>query len=170
MHLTARSTFLTLSFLVASRLDAQTKPIDWDALGRESQSILADYLRINTSNPPGNEILAARFLKGILEREGIEAQILDTTELGANRANLYARLRGNGSKRAIALVHHMDVVPATPAYWAVDPFSGTLKDGYLWGRGALDMKGEGIAHLMAMIAVKRSGVPLNRDIVFVANA
>jgi acetylornithine deacetylase/succinyl-diaminopimelate desuccinylase-like protein len=169
MHRIARSACLALSLLFASRLGAQTKSIDWDALGRESQSVLADYLRINTSNPPGNEILTARFLKAILEREGIEAQILDTTELGANRANLYARLRGNGSKKAIALVHHMDVVPATPSYWSVDPFSGVLKDGYLWGRGALDMKGEGIAHLMAMIAIKRSGLPLNRDIVFIAN-
>jgi acetylornithine deacetylase/succinyl-diaminopimelate desuccinylase-like protein len=151
-------------------LSAQTKPIDWDALARESQTVLADYLRINTTNPPGNEILAARFLKQILDREGIEAQILDTTELGTNRANLYARLRGNGSKKAIALVHHMDVVPATPSYWSVDPFSGAVKDGYLWGRGALDMKGEGIMHLMAMIALKRSGAPLNRDIVFIGNS
>src|SRR5688500_17142055 len=169
MHLIARSAFLTVSLLAASRLDAQTKPIDWDALGRESQSILTDYLRINTSNPPGNELLAARFLKRILEREGIEAQILDTTELGANRANLYARLRGNGSKKAIALVHHMDVVLATPSQWEVDPFSGEVKDGYICGRGAIDMKGEGIAHLMAMIALKRSGVKINRDIVFIVD-
>lgn len=170
MNRIAQSVLLTASCLFASRLGAQTRAIDWDALGRESQSILAEYLRINTTNPPGNELLAARFLKGILEREGIEAQILDTTELGPNRVNLYARLRGNGSKKAIALVHHMDVVPAAPSYWSVDPFSGAVKDGYLWGRGALDMKGEGIAHLMAMIALKRSGVPLNRDIVFLANA
>jgi acetylornithine deacetylase/succinyl-diaminopimelate desuccinylase-like protein len=157
-------------FLSVSELCAQTKPVDWDALTRETQTTLADYLRINTTNPPGNEILTARFLKAILDREGIEAQILDTTELGQNRANLYARLRGNGSKKAIALVHHMDVVPAVPSYWSVDPFSAVVKDGYLWGRGALDMKGEGISHLMAMIALKRSGVPLNRDIVFVANS
>src|SRR5688500_709766 len=170
MHLIARSAFLTVSLLAASRLDAQTKPIDWDALGRESQSILTDYLRINTSNPPGNELLAARFLKRILEREGIEAQILDTTELGANRANLYARLRGNGSKKAIALVHHMDVVPATPAYWAVNPFSGALKGGDLCCRGALDFNGEGVSYLLAMIAIERSGVPLKRDSVVNANA
>src|SRR5204863_6994132 len=83
--------------------------INWESLASESQTVLADYLRINTTNPPGNEILAARFLKAILDREGIEAQILDTTELGPNRANLYARLRGNGSRQAIALVHHMRV-------------------------------------------------------------
>ena len=145
-------------------------PVNWDALAKEGQTILGDYLRINTTNPPGNEILAARFLKGILDREGIPAQILDTTELGAAHANLYARLKGNGSKKAIVLLHHMDVVPATPSQWSVDPFSGILKDGYIWGRGAIDMKGEAVAHLMALIALKRSGIQLNRDIVFIGNA
>jgi acetylornithine deacetylase/succinyl-diaminopimelate desuccinylase-like protein len=170
MHLAARSILVTASLFCASRLDAQTKAIDWNALSRESQSLLSEYLRINTTNPPGNEFLAARFLKGILEREGIEAQILDTAELGPNRANLYARLRGNAAKRAIALVHHMDVVPAATSSWSVDPFSGVIKDGYIWGRGALDMKGAGIAQLMAMIAIKRSGVPLTRDIVYIGNS
>jgi acetylornithine deacetylase/succinyl-diaminopimelate desuccinylase-like protein len=166
-----RALVLTLWFLGASAtVSAQTKPVEWDSIARESERILADYLRINTTNPPGNEFLAARFLKGILDREGIEAQVLDTAELGPNRANLYARLRGNGSKRAIALVHHMDVVPATPASWSVDPFSGAIKDGYIWGRGAIDMKGVGIAQLMAMIALKRSGVPLTRDIVYIGNS
>jgi len=146
------------------------KPIDWDALSKEGQTILSQYLRINTTNPPGNEIAAARFLKAILEKDGIEAQILDTAELGGTHANLYARLKGNGSKKAIALLHHMDVVVATPSQWSVDPFSGEVKDGYIWGRGAIDMKGEAVAHLMAMLALKRSGAKLNRDIVFIANA
>jgi acetylornithine deacetylase/succinyl-diaminopimelate desuccinylase-like protein len=161
---------LTVLLLGASKLPAQATHVDWTALARESQTVLSDYLRVNTTNPPGNEILGARFLKAILDREGIEARILDTTEVGPNRANLYARLRGNGSKRAIALVHHMDVVPATPSSWSVDPFSGEVRDDYIWGRGAIDMKGNGIAQLMAMIALKRSGVPLTRDIVFIGNA
>ena len=166
-----RALVVTTCFLgISTVLSAQTKPIDWDAIARESQTILADYLRINTTNPPGNEFPAARFLKGILDREGIEAQILDTSELGPNRANLYARLRGNGTKRAVALVNHMDVVPATPSSWSVDPFSGAVKDGYIWGRGAIDMKGNGIAQLMAMIVIKRSGVPLTRDIVYIGNS
>jgi acetylornithine deacetylase/succinyl-diaminopimelate desuccinylase-like protein len=148
----------------------QSKAIDWDSLSAETLRTLASYLQINTTNPPGNELAAARWLKSILDREGIEAQILDTVELGAGRANLYARLRGNGSKKAIALVHHMDVVPATPTSWSVDPFSGVIKDGYIWGRGAIDMKSNGIAQLMAMIALKRSGATLNRDIVFIGNA
>jgi hypothetical protein len=79
-------------------LHAQTRPVNWDSLASEATTVLGNYLRLNTTNPPGNEVLTARFLKDILEREGIEAQILDTTELGANRVNLYARLRGNGSK------------------------------------------------------------------------
>jgi acetylornithine deacetylase/succinyl-diaminopimelate desuccinylase-like protein len=146
------------------------RPVDWAAIQREGVEVLRQYLRINTTNPPGNELETARFLKAILEKEGIEATILDTAELGAGRANLYARLKGSGGKRAIALVQHMDVVPVTPAYWSVPPFNGDVKDGFIYGRGALDMKGEGVAHLMALIALKRSGVPLTRDIVFVANA
>jgi len=163
---------VALSALVLSArpIGAQTRRVAWDALAREGTSILGDYLRVNTTNPPGNELAAARFLKAILDREGIEARILDTVELGPNRANLYARLRGDGSKRAIALVHHMDVVPATASSWSVDPFSGLIKDGYIWGRGALDMKGSGIAQLMALAAIKRSGVPLTRDIVYIGNA
>lgn len=161
---------LTACLLAASKLPAQAKPVDWTALARESETVLSDYLRVNTTNPPGNEILGARFLKAILDREGIEAHILDTTELGPNRANLYARLRGTGARKAIALVNHLDVVPVNPASWTVDAFSGVVKDGYIWGRGAIDMKGNAVAQLMAMIALKRSGVPLTRDIVFIGNA
>jgi acetylornithine deacetylase/succinyl-diaminopimelate desuccinylase-like protein len=146
------------------------KPVDWNALSDETVRTLSDYLKVNTTNPPGNEMQGILFLKKILEREGFEVQVLDTAELGATRGNLYTRLKGNGSKKAIALVHHIDVVPASPKFWSVDPFSGAIKGGYLWGRGALDMKGEGIVHLMAMLALKRSGVPLNRDIVFIGNS
>jgi acetylornithine deacetylase/succinyl-diaminopimelate desuccinylase-like protein len=125
---------------------------------------------VNTTNPPGNELEAARFLRDFLAKQGIEAQILDTTELGAGRANLYARIRGNGSKRAIALVHHMDVVPANASSWSSPPFSAELRDGFVYGRGALDMKGEGIAQILAAVALKRGGVPLTRDLVIIANA
>ncbi len=166
---------LTLSALIcavcAIPLEAQQpRTIDWPALQAEAVQTLSEYIRVNTTNPPGNELQGALFLKRILEREGFDVQILDTTELGAGRANLYSRLRGNGTRKAVALVHHIDVVPATPKFWTVDPFSGAIKDGYVWGRGTLDMKGEGIVHLMAMLALKRSGVPLTRDIVFIANS
>ena len=172
MRLALRSCVLVLSLpaTLAAQGASPARPVDWPALQTEAVGVLRQYLRINTSNPPGNELEAARFLKAILDKEGIEATILDTAELGPGRANLYARLKGNGSKRAIALVQHMDVVPVTPAYWSVPAFNGDIKDGFIYGRGALDMKGEGVAHLMALIALKRSGVPLTRDIVFVANA
>lgn len=161
-------TLLLLLLPCSAPLRAQAP--DWKALDDETLRLLSDYVKVNTTNPPGNELDGARFLKRILDREGIEAQLLDTAELGPNRGNLYARLRGNGSKKAVALVSHMDVVPVAPSFWSVDPFGGVIKDGYVWGRGTLDMKGQGIVQLMAMIALKRSGVPLNRDIVFIGNA
>jgi acetylornithine deacetylase/succinyl-diaminopimelate desuccinylase-like protein len=160
----------TLAF-APFRVARAQQPVDWDALQREAVQILSDYLKVTTTNPPGNELEGALFLKRILEREGFDVQLLDTAEFrDRHGANLYTRLRGNGTKKAIALVHHIDVVPADTRYWSLDPFSGAIKDGYIYGRGALDMKGEGIMHLLTMIALKRSGVPLTRDIVFIGNA
>jgi acetylornithine deacetylase/succinyl-diaminopimelate desuccinylase-like protein len=161
-----------LLLLGAAPALAQTpaRPINWDSLAAESVRNLSAYLAINTTNPPGNELAAARFFQQLLQREGIEAQVLDTLELGPGRANLYARLRSRGSKKAIALVNHLDVVPVMRQFWTVDPFAGLVQDGYVWGRGALDMKGEGMVQLMALIALKRSGIALNRDIVFIGNA
>jgi acetylornithine deacetylase/succinyl-diaminopimelate desuccinylase-like protein len=161
---------LPFTLAAQGRAPVPRQPIDWPALEREGLVLLRDYLRVNTTNPPGNELEAARFLRDFLAKQGIEAQILDTTELGAGRANLYARVKGDGSKRAIALVQHMDVVPATASTWSVPPFSGTLRDGFVYGRGALDMKSEGVAQLMAVVALKRGGVPLTRDLVIIANA
>ena len=165
-----------LFVVLPAMLDAQPRPpeprqpVDWPAIEREGVALLREYLRLNTANPPGNELEAALFLRDFLAKQGIEAQILDTAELGAGRANLYARVKGNGSKRAIALVHHMDVVPATASAWSVPPFSGELRDGFIYGRGAVDMKSEGVAQLMAVVALKRGGVPLTRDLVIIANA
>ncbi|MGH7527635.1 MAG: M20/M25/M40 family metallo-hydrolase [Gemmatimonadales bacterium] len=149
---------------------AQSSETDFGRLRDEAAERLAEYIRINTSNPPGNELATARWLKEVLAREGIGGQILDTAELGPGRANFYARLEGRSDGDAIALVHHMDVVPASRQQWSVDPFAGVTKDGYVWGRGALDMKGHAIIQLMAFIALKRSGVPLTHDVVFIANA
>src|SRR3989441_3281106 len=140
---------------------------DWKALGDEATALLSQYVRINTTNPPGNEIAAARWLQAVLRRDGIEAQIF---EPAPGKANLYARLRGDGSARPLILLNHMDVVLASPEYWTVDPFSGLVQDGYLWGRGALDMKGEAITQLMTLLTLKRAGVPLKRDVIFLATA
>jgi len=140
---------------------------DWKGLGDEAAGLLSQYLRINTTNPPGNEVEAARWLAAALQREGIESQVF---EPAPGKANLYARLAGDGSARPIILLNHMDVVLASPEFWTVDPFSGVLKDGYIWGRGALDMKGEAIAQLMTMLILKRAKVPLKRDIIFLATS
>ena len=171
-----RSLALLSLLFAASPLLAQQAPpptgpaVNWDAVRDETVGMMREYFRINTTNPPGNELQTALWLKKVLEKEGFETQILDTVSLGAGRANFYARLKGNGSKKAIALVHHMDVVPADPAYWSHDPFASDTAGGFIYGRGALDVKGDGIAQLMAMLVLKRNGVQLNRDIVFIANA
>ncbi len=140
---------------------------DWDAVGEEAAGLLSAYLRINTANPPGNEIAAARWLADVLARDGIESR---TLEPRPGKANLVARLRGDGSARPLILLNHMDVVRASPEFWTVDPFSGAIRDGAVWGRGALDMKGEAVAQLMTVLLLKRAGVPLKRDIIFLATA
>ncbi|HEX5759359.1 MAG TPA: M20/M25/M40 family metallo-hydrolase [Thermoanaerobaculia bacterium] len=132
---------------------------------------LQGYLRIDSSNPPGREQRAAAYLAGILRREGIETRILTTPE---GRANLWARLpaarpAGGGAAGALLLLHHLDTVPPGPG-WSVPPFAGLVRDGRLWGRGAVDDKSLGIAHLAAMVDLKRRRVPLARDLVLLAVA
>ena len=141
--------------------------IDWAALGEEAVDLLRRYLMVDTTNPPGNEAAGARFLAAVLERNGIASE---TVEAAPGRANLVARLAGDGSLPGIVLHHHIDVVYADRRYWTVDPFGGEVRDGYLYGRGAIDMKSTGIMHLAAVLALKRAGVPLKRDLVFLATA
>jgi acetylornithine deacetylase/succinyl-diaminopimelate desuccinylase-like protein len=128
---------------------------------------LEEYLRIDTTNPPGNEIKAATFLKKILDEEGIENQIF---EYQPGRANLWARLPHTAAqaKRPLILLNHMDVVTSDTGHWRVPPFSGQMVDGSIYGRGAQDMKNEGIAQLMVLIMAKREKVALDRDIIFLA--
>ena len=140
---------------------------EWRAVGREAATLLSQYLTINTTNPPGSELKAADWLKVVLAREGIESRIFEPRP---GKANLYARVRGDGSARPLIFLNHMDVVLASPEYWKVDPFGGVVKDGYVWGRGALDMKGEAIAQLMTLITLKRAGVRLKRDVIFLATS
>ena len=139
--------------------------IDWPAVHREALEILVQYLQIDTSNPPGNEKPAARFLGAICEAEGIPVEYIETAP---NREVLVARLRGDGSKRPIMLCNHTDVVPVEEQYWSVPAFAGLVQDGRVYGRGAVDMKGCGVMQLMALLLLKRVGVPLKRDVVFCA--
>ena len=141
--------------------------MDWAALGDETVDLLRRYLMIDTTNPPGNEIAGVRFLAEVLARDGIESE---TIEAAPGRASLRARLAGDGSLGGIVLHHHVDVVYADRRYWSVDPFGGVIADGYLYGRGAIDMKSTGILQLAAMLALKRARVPLKRDLVFLATA
>lgn len=146
---------------------AQESKINWPHYQDMAVELMQQYLRVNTSNPPGNEIEAARFLKKIFDQHGIENEIF---EYKPGRANIIARLKGNGSKRPIILLSHTDVVTAEPASWEVDPFAGIIKNNAIYGRGALDMKGEGLLHLMTMILLKREGPPLSRDVIYLGTA
>lgn len=137
-----------------------------DAMADQALAWLQQYIRIDTTNPPGNESRAVDFLGAILTAEGISWQ---SAESAPGRGNLWARLEG-GDKPALILLQHTDVVPADPKYWTTDPLSGEIRDGYLWGRGTLDMKGAGIAQLASFISLHRAGLPLNRDVVLVATA
>lgn len=128
---------------------------------------MQQYLRIDTTNPPGNEMKAVEFYKKILDQEGIENR---TFEYTPGRGDLWARLphtTGEG-KRPIILLNHMDVVTSDASHWRVPPFSGEIKDGYIWGRGAQDMKDEGLAQLVVMVMLKREKIALDRDVIFLA--
>lgn len=142
------------------------QPASAQAIEDEALAWLQAFLKVDTINPPGNESRAVEFLGRILEAEGIP---FDTAESAPGRGNLWARLEG-GDEPGLIMLNHTDVVPADPNYWSTDPLSGEIRDGYLYGRGALDMKGTGISQLATFISLHRAGLPLNRDVLFVATA
>ncbi len=142
----------------------------WKTLGDEAVEIARQYLRIDTTNPPGNETPAAEFLAGILGDAGLEPTVLESEP---GRGNVVARLPGSAGDPAgaLCLLHHLDVVPADPSEWSVDPFGAEVRDGHLWGRGAIDMKGMGVMQMMTMLALARDRTTtLERDVLFVAVA
>lgn len=124
-----------------------------------------EYLRIDSTNPPGNEMRTATFYKKILDAEGIENRIF---EYVPGRADLWARIPHTSvtPRRPFVLLDHMDVVTSDPAHWKVPPFSAQIVDGSIYGRGAQDMKSEGLAHLMVMVMLQRERVALDRDVIF----
>lgn len=146
---------------------AAQKAPDWNALSDEAVGLLQKYVQVDTTNPPGNEIEAAKFLKAFFDKEGIENRIVESAP---GRASIFARLRGDGSKKGVVLLNHTDVVPVDRRYWTANPFGGAIKDGYLWGRGTIDMKGMGVVEAMAMAALKRGGTPLKGDVIFLGVA
>jgi acetylornithine deacetylase/succinyl-diaminopimelate desuccinylase-like protein len=160
---------LSVCLLAASvALSAQTASApDWYRLQDETMQHFQALLRFDTSNPPGNEKLATDYLKQVLEREGIPVQ---TFALDPNRPNLVARLKGNGAKRPILLLGHTDVVTVDPTKWTFPPFSATRNGGYVYGRGSIDDKPHVAAGVMIMLQLKRLNIPLNRDVIFLAEA
>ena len=159
----AHGTRTALLFLVALALHTGARASEFAAAAPER---LAAYLRIDTINPPGNESRGVAFLAAVLQEAGIDYQ---TAESAPGRGNLWARLEG-GDAPALVLLHHIDVVPADPRYWTTDPLGGEIRDGYVWGRGALDMKGTGIMQLQAFLALHAAGRSLSRDVILVATA
>jgi acetylornithine deacetylase/succinyl-diaminopimelate desuccinylase-like protein len=158
---------LTRGLLLSTALLMGASPLTHaQTLADEAVNWLQQFIRIDTINPPGNESRAVDFYGDILDAEGIA---WNSAESAPGRGNLWARLEG-GDAPPLILLQHTDVVPADEKYWTTDPLSGEIRDGYIWGRGAIDMKGAGIAHLSAFLALHRAGKPLNRDVVFVATA
>lgn len=145
--------------------DLDTLP--WETIGAEAVQLLQALLRIDTTNAPDrppNEIAAARFIADWLAKEGLESEIIEPI---AGKGNVICRLRGNGSGgEPILLSGHLDVVPADPARWKYPPFGGEIHEGWLWGRGAIDMKNMVAMQLMAMVLLKRQGWTLTRDVIF----
>lgn len=138
-----------------------------ETLGAEATNHLRMLIRCDTSNPPGGERPAAEYLAEQLSGEGIEAEIL---EKSPRRSNLVARLPGSGEAPPLLLLSHLDVVPARAEDWAYPPFEGVLQDGYVWGRGAVDMKNTTAIQMTAMVALARQRVPLKRDLLLAATA
>ena len=146
---------------------ADRRPVDWAKAGAEVVEHLAALVKLDTSNPPRNETRAAGYVQQVLAREGIPARMF---ALEPGRANLVARLKGDGSRRPILVMGHTDVVGVQRSKWTVDPFGAVLRGGFLWGRGAQDDKDHVAAGLMLMLLLKRLEVPLARDVIFLAEA
>jgi acetylornithine deacetylase/succinyl-diaminopimelate desuccinylase-like protein len=142
--------------------------IHWKEVTEETTELLSELLQINTTNPPGNERPAALYLQELLKSEGIESQIL---ERAPGRSNLIARLQGKQPGNRLMLLSHTDVVPVTdPSKWKYPPFSGTIAEGYVWGRGALDMKSMTAAEAIAFLLFKRLNVDFAGELILVAAA
>lgn len=159
-----------LALLATSSLALSPQPgatPDFDAARNEVVKILSGFVRIDTSNPPGNETKGAEYLKGILDRDGIPSEIFEMTP---GRGNIVARLKGNGKKKPVLLMGHIDVVGVEREKWTVDPFAGVIKDGYIYGRGSSDDKGMASACLEVFLLLHRLKVPLDRDVIFLAEA
>ena len=141
--------------------------VDWQQVKEEAAKILSGYIQADTTNPPGREIVGARFLQGILEKEGLSPTLLESQP---DRGNLICSMKGTESEPPIVLLHHIDVVPAEAEKWKQPPYSGAVQNGEIWGRGAQDCKSLGVMELVALILLKREGFLPRRNIVYMATA
>lgn len=142
-------------------------PIEWEKVDREALELFRQYLSIDTTNPPGNEIEGAKFFAEICRRESIEHKVF---EPWPGRGTIWARIKGDGSARPVILLNHLDVVPHSKEFWSTEAFKGEIRDGFVFGRGAMDMKSLGMAQFMVLLTLKRSGVRLKRDVIFLATS
>ncbi len=158
---------LSLAILISTSAVTQQSSPDPGKAQEETVKFLSDLVKIDTSNPPGNETRAAEYIKGVLAAEGIPSQIYESAP---GRGNLVARLKGNGSKKPLLLFGHLDVVGVERDKWTVDPFSAVVKDGFLYGRGSIDDKAMDAANLEVFLLLHRLKVPLDRDVILLAEA
>jgi acetylornithine deacetylase/succinyl-diaminopimelate desuccinylase-like protein len=162
--LPARGALLTRLFFA---LLLAISPAAAQTAGDLAATYLRDLIRLDTSNPPGNETRAATYLKQVADREGIPAELLGPDP---RRLNFIARLHGSGKQRPLLLIAHSDVVPVDRSQWTVDPFAGIEKAGYIYGRGAEDDKNLLAAELAVMVDLQRRKIPLDRDLILLSEA
>src|SRR6516164_1607986 len=153
--------------LVAGVSSAQQSAPNFTAARDEAVKFVAELVKIDTSNPPGNESRAAEYIKNVLAAEGLPAQIFESAP---GRGNLVARLKGSGKKKPLLLMGHLDVVGVERDKWTVDPFAAVIKDGYLYGRGSRDDKAMDAANLEIFLELHRRKIPLDRDVILLSEA
>jgi acetylornithine deacetylase/succinyl-diaminopimelate desuccinylase-like protein len=158
---------LSFSAFAETQLDDHFRAIAWPRYQDEMVKLMREYLRIDTSNPPGNELAAAEFFHRLFDQAGIPNTIYP---YAPGRANIYAVIKGDGTLRPLVLLNHMDVVRADPGSWRLPPFSGEILNGEMYGRGAQDMKDEGLLQAMVMLIAAREHLPLKRDLIFLATS
>lgn len=156
-----------MKFLICLLLIVPAIPSVAQVAHEEALRFLTELVKLDTSNPPGNEIRAANYIKSVLDKEGISSEIFESVP---GRASLVARLKGNGSKKPLLLMGHIDVVGVERDKWSVEPFAALVKDGYLYGRGSSDDKAMDAANLEVFLQLHRQKVALDRDVILVAEA
>lgn len=158
---------LLAALLLLRTAIAVAADIDWADVEKQATEFLSAYIQIDTTNPPGHETAAAKFLADRFRQGGIDTELFESQP---GRGSVLARLHGAGTWRPIILLSHLDVVPAAAEGWEVPPFSGAVRDGYVYGRGAIDCKGPGTVEALTLLLLKRHGITLKRDVIFLATA